>query len=94
MIDQLLTNTEIVHETAAIQPSPKETLSDHDREKLRQPNAHEESLRWENQCSDEEKERERIELYKRNRQKRYGKQFRSQQLPQCNPFYTPSESIS
>ena len=30
-----------------------------------------ESLRWEKQCSDEEKEKERIELYKANRRKRY-----------------------
>ena len=30
-----------------------------------------ESLRWEGQCSDEEKERERIEVYKENRRKRY-----------------------
>jgi len=30
-----------------------------------------ESLRWEKQCSDEEKEIERIEVYKANRRKRY-----------------------
>ena len=30
-----------------------------------------ESLRWERECSDEEKERERIEQYKVNRRKRY-----------------------
>lgn len=30
-----------------------------------------ESLRWEQECSDEEKERERIEVYKENRRKRY-----------------------
>ena len=29
------------------------------------------SLRWEGQCSDEEKEKERIEIYKENRRKRY-----------------------
>lgn len=29
------------------------------------------SLRWEDQCSDEEKEKERIEVYKENRRKRY-----------------------
>lgn len=30
-----------------------------------------ESLRWEHQCSDEEEERQRIEVYKENRRKRY-----------------------
>lgn len=30
-----------------------------------------ESLRWERECSDEEKEKERIEIYKDNRRKRY-----------------------
>lgn len=30
-----------------------------------------ESLRWERECSDEEKEKERIEIYKENRRKRY-----------------------
>ena len=30
-----------------------------------------ESLRWENPCLDEEKEKERIEIYKVNRRKRY-----------------------
>jgi hypothetical protein len=32
-----------------------------------------ESLRWEGQCSDEEEERQRIEVYKDNRRKRYEK---------------------
>lgn len=55
-----------------------------------------ESLRWENQCSDEEKERERIEVYKSNRRKRYNKKLRElQHLPSPpNPYYTPSESFS
>lgn len=30
-----------------------------------------ESLRWEQECSDEEKEKERIEIYKENRRRRY-----------------------
>ena len=30
-----------------------------------------ESLRWERECSDEEREKERIKLYKANRRKRY-----------------------
>ncbi len=30
-----------------------------------------ESLRWDHECSDEEKEEERIEIYKVNRRKRY-----------------------
>lgn len=29
------------------------------------------SLRWDHECSDEEKEKERIEIYKENRRKRY-----------------------
>lgn len=32
-----------------------------------------ESLRWEDKCSDVEKEKERIEIYKENRRKRYEK---------------------
>ena len=32
-----------------------------------------ESLRWEDKCSDAEKEKERLELYKENRRKRYEK---------------------
>lgn len=56
--------------------------------------ATEESLRWENQCSDEEKERKRIEVYKSNRRKRYKRHFGELHQSQLNPFYTPSESIS
>lgn len=58
--------------------------------------ATQESLRWENQCSDEEKERERIEVYKNNRRKRYIRHFRELHHHQSSskPFYTPSESIS
>lgn len=56
--------------------------------------ATQESLRWENQCSDEEKERKRIEVYKSNRRKRYKRHFRELHQSHHNPFYTPSESIS
>lgn len=56
--------------------------------------ATEESLRWENQCSDEEKERKRIEVYKSNRRKRYKRHLGELHQSHHNPFYTPSESIS
>ena len=54
-----------------------------------------ESLRWNRECSDEERERERVEEYKRNRRKRYTRHFRVLQQPtQPSPFYAPSESPS
>jgi len=38
-----------------------------------------ESLRWEKQYSDEEKETERIEVYKANRRKRYENALRREE---------------
>ena len=54
-----------------------------------------ESLRWDNECSDEEKEKERIEMYKTNRRKRYNNLLKeiAHSMPPPNPYYTPSESI-
>lgn len=52
-----------------------------------------ESLRWEQQYSDEEKEKERIEVYKANRRKRYEnalKEKRNQLDLTRPPYYTPS----
>ena len=53
-----------------------------------------ESLRWDNECSDEEKEKDRIEVYKTNRRKRYNNLLKeiAQSMPPPNPYYTPSES--
>ena len=58
-----------------------------------------ESLRWEQECSDEEKEERRIELYKANRRKRYENALEEKRTQlirtdkQCF-YYSPSESIS
>lgn len=48
---------------------------------------HVESLRWEHQCSDEEEEKQRIEVYKENRRKRYEKALeeRKARLSLCTP---------
>ena len=55
-----------------------------------------ESLRWEDECSDEEQERGRIETYKENRRKRYENalQERRAQIAKRNPYYGPSETVS
>lgn len=55
-----------------------------------------ESLRWDQEYSDEERERERIEVYKSNRRKRYEKALeeRRTQVMKKNPYYTSSESVS
>ena len=52
-----------------------------------------ESLRWEQQYSDEEKEKERIEVYKANRRKRYEnalKERRNHIDQTRQPYYIPS----
>ena len=54
------------------------------------PNSAEESLRWNNQYSDDEKERERIEVYKTNRRKRYKLLLKDMSPPKCDFYYVPS----
>ena len=56
-----------------------------------------ESLRWEQECSDEEREEERIELYKENRRKRYLNvldEHKSKLSERTRQFYVcPSNSV-
>ena len=55
-----------------------------------------ESLRWEKECSDEEKERERIEQYKANRRKRYEnalEERRTNTVAARKPSYCVSSEI-
>lgn len=49
-----------------------------------------ESLRWERECSDEEREKERIKLYKANRRKRYENALeeRKTQIISRAPYYS------
>ena len=74
---------------------PPSTLSDGDEDGLPAVSGTRDSLRWEERFSDEEREGERVEEYKKNRRKRYTKHFRVlQQTAHPSPFYTPSESLS
>lgn len=57
-----------------------------------------ESLRWEQECSDEEREQARIEVYKANRRKRYENALEERRAEIAgasgtgkNRFYSPSE---
>ena len=46
-----------------------------------------ESLRWERECSDEEREKERIKQYKANRRKRYENALEERKTQIITPYY-------
>ena len=69
------------------QPVSEGSGCDHTHTSDKDTSVHVESLRWENQCSDEDEEKQRIEVYKENRRKRYEKALeeRKARLSHCTP---------